>query len=122
MKILVTDGLSAEGQKIIKSAKEIELVVNKETPKEELLKEIKNYQGLIIRSATKVTKEVIEAAEGNLKVIGRAGIGVDNIDIETATRNGIVVMNTPEANAITTAEHTLALLFSLARKTPLQIP
>lgn len=118
MKILVTDGLSAEGQKIIKDAKEIELVVNKETSKEELLKEVKNYQGLIIRSATKVTKEVIEAADGNLKVIGRAGIGVDNIDVEAATRNGIVVMNTPEANAITTAEHTLALLFSLARNTP----
>ena len=118
MKILVTDGLSTEGQKIIKSAKGIKLVVNKETPREKLLKEIKNYQGLIIRSATKVTKEVIDASEGNLKVIGRAGIGVDNIDVETATRNGIVVMNTPEANAITTAEHTLALLFSLARNIP----
>lgn len=118
LRILATDGLSAEGEKIIRSTEGIDIIVNKRTEVATLLKEVKNYQGLIIRSATKVTKEVIDAAEGNLKVIGRAGIGVDNIDVEAATRNGIVVMNTPEANAITTAEHSLALLFSLARNIP----
>ena len=86
--------------------------------KEQLLKEVKKYNGLVVRSATKVTKEVIDASEGNLKIIGRAGIGVDNVDVEYATKNGIVVMNTPEANAITTAEHTITLLCSLARNIP----
>lgn len=117
MKVLATDGLSKEGEKIIRDAG-VDLVVNKTTLPQDLLKDIKNYQGLIVRSATKVTREVIEASEGSLQVIGRAGIGVDNVDVEAATRNGIVVMNTPEANAITTAEHSLALLFSLARKIP----
>ena len=85
---------------------------------DELKKIIGNYDGVIIRSATTVTAEVIEAAGGSLKVIGRAGIGVDNIDLDAATRGGIVVMNTPEANAITTAEHTIALMFAAARKIP----
>ena len=118
MKILITDGLSSEGLDILNSASDLEVVEKKGISKEDLLKEIKNYNGLIVRSATKVTKEVIDASEGNLKVIGRAGIGVDNIDVEYATKNGIVVMNTPEANAITTAEHTITLLCSLARNIP----
>jgi len=117
LRILATDGLSEEGEQIIRAAN-VDLVVNKKTSPQELLKDIKNYQGLIVRSATKVTKEVIEVSGGNLQIIGRAGIGVDNVDVETATRNGIIVMNTPEANAITTAEHSLALLFSLARNIP----
>ncbi len=118
MKILITDGLSSEGLDILNSASDLEVVEKKGISKEDLLKEIKNYNGLIVRSATKVTKEVIDASEGNLKVIGRAGIGVDNVDVEYATKNGIVVMNTPEANAITTAEHTITLLCSLARNIP----
>ncbi len=78
---------------------------------------IGEYDGLAVRSATKVTKELIEAAAG-LKIIGRAGIGVDNIDVPAATQRGIVVMNTPYGNSITTAEHTIALLFALAREIP----
>lgn len=118
MKILVTDGLSEDGLELLKSASEIELEEKKGISKEELLEVVSQYEGLIVRSGTKVTKEVIDASKGSLKIIGRAGIGVDNIDIETATKNGIVVMNTPEANAITTAEHTIALLMSLARNIP----
>jgi len=74
---------------------------------------IGQYQGLIIRSATKVTADIIEAAN-QLKVIGRAGIGLDNVDIPAASKRGIVVMNTPEGNTITTAEHTMALMMSLS--------
>ena len=75
--------------------------------KEELEKSIGDYDGLAVRSATKVTEKVIAAA-GNLKVIGRAGIGVDNIDVKAATAKGIIVMNTPFGNSITTAEHALS--------------
>ncbi len=78
---------------------------------------IGDYDGLAVRSATKVTREVLEAA-GNLKVVGRAGIGVDNIDVKTATSRGVVVMNTPHGNAITTAEHAMALMFAMARQLP----
>ncbi len=118
LKILITDGLAKEGLELLKSDKNIIVDEKKGISKEELLDIIKDYNALIVRSATKVTKEVIEASQGNLKVVGRAGIGVDNVDIEAATRNGIVVMNTPEANAITTAEHTITLLLSLARNIP----
>ncbi len=118
MKILITDGLSSEGLDILNSAPELEIVEKKGISKEDLLKEIKNFNGIIVRSATKITKDVIDASEGSLKVVGRAGIGVDNVDVEYATKNGIVVMNTPEANAITTAEHTITLLCSLARNIP----
>ncbi len=118
MKILITDGLSEDGLKLLSSVPEIDVDLRKGISKEELVSIIKNYDVLVVRSATKVTKEVIEASKGNLKLIGRAGIGVDNIDIDTATKYGIVVMNTPEANAITTAEHAIALLFALARNIP----
>ena len=85
---------------------------------EELLEIIPEYDGLAIRSATTVTPEVFEVAK-NLKVVGRAGIGVDNIDIPKATENGVVVMNTPFGNSITTAEHAIAMMFALARQIPL---
>src|SRR4028119_990262 len=78
---------------------------------------IGGYDGLAIRSSTRVTAEVLEAAT-NLKVIGRAGIGVDNVDIPAATSKGVVVMNTPFGNSITTAEHAIALMFALARDLP----
>src|SRR6267378_2867608 len=83
----------------------------------ELLDRIAGYDGLAVRSATKVTAELLAAA-GGLKVIGRAGIGVDNIDVAAATERGIVVMNTPYGNSITAAEHTIAMMFSLARQIP----
>jgi D-3-phosphoglycerate dehydrogenase / 2-oxoglutarate reductase len=86
-------------------------------PETELIAIIGAYDGLAVRSATKVTRSVIEAA-GNLKVIGRAGIGVDNIDVAAATSRGVVVMNTPFGNSVTTAEHTIALMLALARQVP----
>jgi D-3-phosphoglycerate dehydrogenase / 2-oxoglutarate reductase len=86
-------------------------------PKEELERIIKDYDGLAVRSATKVTEKVI-AATGKLRVVGRAGIGVDNIDVKAATAKGIIVMNTPYGNSITTAEHALSLMMALARQIP----
>uniref|UniRef100_A0A3Q2Q8K0 Phosphoglycerate dehydrogenase n=1 Tax=Fundulus heteroclitus TaxID=8078 RepID=A0A3Q2Q8K0_FUNHE len=85
--------------------------------KEELIAEIKDYDGLVVRSATKVTADVIDAAD-NLKIIGRAGTGVDNVDVDAATQKGIIVMNTPSGNTISAAELTCALLMSLSRNVP----
>ena len=118
MKILVTDGIAAEGRKLLESASGIEADIRSSITPDELKNIIGDYQGVIIRSATTITAGVIEAAGGSLKVIGRAGIGIDNVDIEAATRSGIVVMNTPKANAITTAEHAVALMFAAARNIP----
>ena len=116
MKILVSDSLSKRGPEILEKAG-FTVDVKTKLPKEALLKEIKPYDGLIVRSATKVTAEVIEAAE-NLKVIGRAGSGLDNVDTQAATRRGIVVMNTPGGNTVTTAEHTLSMIFAMTRRLP----
>src|SRR5207245_8533520 len=93
------------------------VVVKTKLSKEELLREVTHYEGLIVRSGTKVTAEVIAAA-GKLRVIGRAGSGLDNVDTVAATKRGVVVMNTPGGNTVTTAEHTLAMIFALARKIP----
>ena len=117
MKVLIADNLSNMGVDILKKASGIEVDVNVGLTKEELIKIIPSYEGLIVRSATKVTPDVIEAAT-NLKVIGRAGIGVDNIDVAAAGKKGIIVMNTPEGNIITTAEHTMALMLSMSRNIP----
>ncbi len=116
MKVLISDALSEDGIKILKDAG-IEVVYKPGLPYEELLEIISEFDGLIIRSGTKVTKEVIERAK-NLKVIGRAGTGLDNVDIQAANKKGIVVMNVPGGNTLSAAEHTLALLFALARKIP----
>lgn len=85
--------------------------------KDRLLAAIGEYDGLAIRSATKVTEKIIAAA-ARLKVVGRAGIGVDNVDIPVASRKGIIVMNTPFGNSITTAEHAIAMMFAVARQIP----
>ncbi|MCL4478214.1 MAG: phosphoglycerate dehydrogenase [Deltaproteobacteria bacterium] len=115
-KILVSDGIADEGLKILTSSN-IEVDVRKKTSAEELLELIPAYEGLIVRSATKVTDDIIK--KGNkLKIIGRAGIGVDNVDVVAATKKGIIVMNTPGGNSITTAEHTLAMIMSMARRIP----
>ncbi len=116
MKVLISDSLSEQGVTILKKAG-LEVDIKTKLTPAELITEIGQYDGLVIRSGTKVTKEVIAAAK-NLKVIGRAGSGLDNVDLPAATKRGIVVMNTPGGNTITTAEHTFALIFSMARQTP----
>jgi D-3-phosphoglycerate dehydrogenase / 2-oxoglutarate reductase len=113
-KILIADELSAKALEIFR-ARGIEVDVRVGLKKSELLAIIGDYEGLAVRSATKADKDVIAAGK-RLKVIGRAGIGVDNIDIPAATARGIVVMNTPFGNSITTAEHAIALLFAAARQ------
>src|SRR5579885_839140 len=115
-KVLISDELSPRAVAVFKN-RGVETVVNTKLTPDELKKVIADFDGLAVRSATKVTKPVIEAAR-RLKVIGRAGIGVDNIDVAAATQRGIVVMNTPFGNSITTAEHAIALMFALARQIP----
>ncbi len=116
MKILVSDSLSERGVAVLEQGG-FGVDVKTKLPKERLLEEIKAYDGIIVRSGTKVTADVIDAGD-RLKIIGRAGTGLDNVDCEAATRRGIVVMNTPGGNTITTAEHTMALLVSMSRKIP----
>jgi len=116
-KVLVTDKLDKEGIEVLKKYPEIE-VVEKETLKGDALKqELQGYDAIIVRSETKLTRDVIEASKG-LKVISRAGVGVDNIDVAAATEKGIVVMNAPMGNTISTAEYTFAMILALARKIP----
>jgi D-3-phosphoglycerate dehydrogenase len=117
MRILVSDPLHEKGVQALEEIPGFEVEVNTSLTHDELLGIIKNYDALVIRSATKVTAEVIEAAE-RLKVIGRAGIGLDNVDIGAASKRGIVVMNTPDGNVITTAEHAVAMLMALSRNIP----
>ncbi len=117
MRVLVSDDLSDLGVGIFQETPEIEVDINTGLSPDDLKAIIGRYHGLVIRSATKVTDEIIEAAD-NLKVIGRAGIGLDNVDISAASRRGIVVMNTPEGNTVTTAEHALAMMMALSRNIP----
>ncbi len=115
-KVLISDKLSPAAVDIFRD-RGIDVDIKVGLTKEELIEIIGAYDGLAVRSATKATADVIEAAR-NLKVIGRAGIGVDNIDIPAATAKGIVVMNTPFGNSITTAEHAIAMMLALARQIP----
>jgi len=117
MKVLVSDPLASQGLDVLRHARGLEVVVRTNASPGDLLELITDVDGLIIRSETKVTADVIERAE-KLRVIGRAGIGVDNVDLAAATGRGVVVVNTPEGNNITTAEHAIALLVSLARHIP----
>jgi len=115
-KVLISDKMDPNAAQIFRERGcEVDEITGK-TP-EELKAIIGQYDGLAIRSATKVTKDILDAAT-NLKVIGRAGIGVDNVDIPSASSKGVVVMNTPFGNSITTAEHAIALMFALARQLP----
>ena len=116
-KVLVSDKLSDGGLEILRAAKGIEVDYKPGLNEDELAEIIGNYNGLVIRSGSKVTEKVLNRANA-LRVVGRAGIGVDNVDVPAASRRGIVVMNTPTGNAVTTAEHALSLLMSLARKIP----
>jgi len=115
-KVLISDKMDPKAAQIFRErGVEVDEITGK-TP-EELKAIIGDYDGLAIRSSTKVTKEILDAAT-NLKVVGRAGIGVDNVDIPAASAKGVVVMNTPFGNSITTAEHAIALMFALARDLP----
>ncbi len=116
MKVLISDNLAPVGAQILQDAG-LEVDINTGLPPEELKKIIVQYDGLVIRSATKVTAEIINAAD-NLKVVGRAGIGLDNVDIPAASKRGIVVMNAPDGNATTAAEHAIAMMMSLTRNIP----
>lgn len=113
-RVLVSDPISEKGVNALRSAEGVTVDVNTGLPPEELAKIIGDYHGLIVRSQTKVTPEIFAAAK-NLKAIGRAGVGVDNIDRDAATDHGVVVMNTPSGNTISTAEHAFTLMLSLAR-------
>jgi D-3-phosphoglycerate dehydrogenase len=117
MKVLVSDPLSEVGVEIFRETPDLEVDVLTDLTPQELKGVVGQYHALVIRSATRVTAEIIEAAH-NLKVIGRAGIGLDNVDVPAASKKGIVVMNTPEGNTITAAEHTLAMILSLSRNIP----
>jgi D-3-phosphoglycerate dehydrogenase len=117
LRILVSDPLSEEGLKILKDVKEFQVDVITDLKPEKLKEIIKDYDALIVRSATKVTKDIIDSAS-NLKAIGRAGVGLDNVDLEAATQKGIIVMNTPAGNTISTAEHTMSMILSLSRNIP----
>ncbi len=116
MKVLISDNLAPIGEKILKQAG-LEVDVNTGLPPEELKAIIPDYDGLVIRSATKVREDIIEAAT-KLKVVGRAGIGLDNVDIPAASEKGIVVMNAPDGNATTAAEHAISMMMSLSRNIP----
>jgi D-3-phosphoglycerate dehydrogenase / 2-oxoglutarate reductase len=117
MKILISDNLSEEGIAYLQGQPGFDVVNQPGLSPQELLEAIRDAEALIVRSKTKATREVIEAGV-KLRVIGRAGAGVDNIDLQAATRRGIVVMNTPGGNSVSAAEHAFALMLALARKIP----
>ncbi|MBN1219163.1 MAG: phosphoglycerate dehydrogenase [Anaerolineae bacterium] len=116
-KILITDDLSPQGLAHLEQAEDIEFDIIKGLSVEDLARTIPGYDGLIVRSSVKVTEQVLQVAD-KLKVVGRAGMGVDNIDVEAASMRGVIVMNTPGANSVATAEHTMALLLALCRHVP----
>ena len=116
-RVLVSDPLSSKGLEILERAKGLKYDLKPGVSPEELKRIIPEYDGIIIRSETKLKADLIEAGN-RLKVIGRAGIGLDNVDLPAATKKGIVVMNTPQENAIAAAEHTMAMIFSVSRKIP----
>ncbi|PID39956.1 MAG: phosphoglycerate dehydrogenase, partial [Proteobacteria bacterium] len=118
MKVLVSDNLGKDGIRMFEQAPGIEVDVKTGLEPEALKEIIGDYDALVIRSATKVTADLLKAAP-RLKVVGRAGIGLDNVDIPAATRRGVVVMNTPTGNVVTTAEHAIAMMLALTRNIPM---
>lgn len=120
MKVLITDKINEIAKNILlegERGKCIEVDVLPTMPEDELSKVIADYDALMIRSETKVTKKILEAAK-NLKIVGRAGVGVDNVDVETATQRGVIVINSPDGNTNAAAEHTIALMLAMARNIP----
>ncbi|MCQ2788962.1 MAG: phosphoglycerate dehydrogenase [bacterium] len=117
MKVLVTDKINDIAKQILKEGEGIEVDLLPTMPEDELCEKIKEYDALMVRSQTKVTKKIFEAAQ-NLKIVGRAGVGVDNIDLDAATKKGVIVVNSPDGNTNAAAEHTLALMLSMSRNIP----
>ena len=117
MKVLISDNLHANGVAIFEKAPNIEVINRPGMAPEEFMEVVQDVDGLVIRSATKVTPQVLEVAS-RLKVVGRAGTGLDNVNIPEATKRGIVVMNTPGGNTVTTGEHALSMMLALARNIP----
>ena len=115
-RVLISDKLSPCAANIFEE-RGVKVDVKPGLSPDDLLAIIGDYDGLAIRSATKVTEELLDAA-ANLKVVGRAGIGIDNVDIAAATKRGVIVMNTPHGNSITTAEHAITMILALARQIP----
>jgi len=116
-KVLVADPISQRGVEELAAGGCLEVVVRTGLSEEEILSIIGKFEAVVVRSQTKITARVLEAG-GRLKVVGRAGVGVDNVDVDAATRRGVIVMNTPGGNTISTAEHTFSLLVSTARNIP----
>ncbi len=116
-RVLVADALSEEGLKILRAEPRLQVDVKTGLTPAQLIDEIGQYDGLIVRSATKVTAQVLAQAK-RLKVVGRAGVGLDNVDADAASKRGIIVMNVPGGNTISTAEHTMSLLLAMARNIP----
>jgi len=116
-KVFITDKLSDKGVAVFKAEPDFQADVYPTPTPEELKKLIVGYDALVIRSATNVTADLLEAAK-DLKIVGRAGVGLDNVDIPAATRRGVIVMNTPDGNTISAAEHTVALVLAMARNIP----
>jgi len=114
-KVLVSDPLADEGLAILRGACDVD--VRTELPEGELVRIIGDYDALVVRSGTTVTARIIDAGK-RLKIIGRAGVGVDNINVETATHRGIPVVNAPEGNTLAATEHTMAMMLALARNIP----
>ncbi|MBI1983244.1 MAG: phosphoglycerate dehydrogenase [Acidobacteria bacterium] len=117
MKILVADNISDRALEVLRGEKSFEVVFLPEKTPASVVDEIRDAEALVVRSATKVTAALLERAE-RLRVIGRAGVGVDNVDLDAATKKGVVVMNTPGGNAVSVAEHTMALMLALVRRVP----
>src|ERR1700720_109592 len=114
-KVLVADPISSKGVESLESGGQLLVEVKTGLKETELLAIAAEYSAIVVRSQTKITSKVIEAAK-QLKVVGRAGVGVDNVDVDAATRRGVIVMNTPGGNTVSTAEHAFSLLLCVARK------
>lgn len=117
MKVLITDKINEVAKNILVEGTDIQADVLPTMSEEELCKKIPDYDALMIRSETKVTKNILEAGK-NLKIVGRAGVGVDNVDVDAATQKGVIVVNSPDGNTTAAAEHTVALMLSMARNIP----
>jgi D-3-phosphoglycerate dehydrogenase len=116
-KILVSDPMSETGLDLLLKNEAFDVEILTQLSEDELYEIIHKYDGWIVRSGTQVTARLLQAAM-NLKIVGRSGVGVDNIDVEAATKAGVIVVNAPDGNTISACEHTLAMLMALARKIP----